>query len=82
MAARKFFVGGNWKMNGSKESITQLVQCLNKVGEKPNIDIVVAPPTIYLDYVKQHAAKGIHVAAQNCYKVQELAPDRIKPPNP
>jgi len=84
MAARKFFVGGNWKMNGSKESITQLVGCLNKVGDKPNVDIVVAPPTIYLDYVKQHAAKGIHVAAQNCYKVPagaftgEISPAMLK----
>lgn len=27
--ARRFFVGGNWKMNGNKESLEQLITTLN-----------------------------------------------------
>lgn len=29
MALRKFFVGGNWKMNGNKESLGELISTLN-----------------------------------------------------
>ena len=32
---RKFFVGGNWKMNGSKASIDELVKMLNEKGLNP-----------------------------------------------
>ena len=27
--SRKFFVGGNWKMNGDKKSLGELIQTLN-----------------------------------------------------
>ena len=36
---RKFFVGGNWKMNGSKKSIDDLVKLLNEKGVNPNAGI-------------------------------------------
>lgn len=29
-SSRKFFVGGNWKMNGNSESIAEIVKNLNK----------------------------------------------------
>ena len=29
MALRRFFVGGNWKMNGTKESLEELISTLN-----------------------------------------------------
>ena len=35
-AQRKFFVGGNWKMNGSKASIDELVKMLNEKGLNPS----------------------------------------------
>jgi len=68
---RKFLVVGNWKMNGDKNSINELVSQLNKWADdrKESTDIVVAPSTIYLDYVKQRLSDNIHIAAQNCYKV-------------
>ncbi len=58
-------------MNGSRESITQLVSCLNKIApEKASaVEVVVAPPTCYLEFVKQNINSAIGVAAQNCYKV-------------
>lgn len=30
MGDRKFFVGGNWKMNGNKKSIDDIVKFLNE----------------------------------------------------
>ena len=33
---RKFFVGGNWKMNGTKESIDKIVDFLTKGPLDPN----------------------------------------------
>jgi len=33
---RKFFVGGNWKMNGNKASIDELVKLLNDKGLNSN----------------------------------------------
>lgn len=66
---RKFFVGGNWKMNGNKKSIDGIISFLNKDCIDPNVEVVVAPPAIYLEYTRQHVDKAIGVAGQNCYKV-------------
>jgi len=64
---RKFFVGGNWKCNGSRASNAALVKDLNGAALPLNAEIVVAPPSIYLDSVAQILRPEIAVAAQNCY---------------
>ena len=33
---RKFFVGGNWKMNGNKDSIDTIIAFLNESGVNEN----------------------------------------------
>ncbi|XP_071945640.1 triosephosphate isomerase-like [Antedon mediterranea] len=68
-ADRKFFVGGNWKMNGSKEAINGILQFLNDSKVPANTDVVCAPPMVYLPYVKERLQSGMQVSAQNCYKV-------------
>ncbi|KAJ0116377.1 hypothetical protein N8I77_008284 [Diaporthe amygdali] len=65
--ARKFFVGGNWKMNGTKSSIKEIVNNLNSAKLDPNTETVVAPPALYLHYVRESLNKDIEVAAQNVY---------------
>lgn len=70
---RKFFVGGNWKMNGNKASIEELVKMLNEKGLNPQTEVVVSPPAVYLCFVRQKLNKQIGVAAQNCYKVEKGA---------
>eukprot|EP00918_Siedleckia_nematoides_P097741 GHVU01214094.1.p1 GENE.GHVU01214094.1~~GHVU01214094.1.p1 ORF type:complete len:272 (+),score=34.47 GHVU01214094.1:68-817(+) len=70
---RKFFVGGNWKMNGNKASIDGIIKFLNEGGKNPKTEVVVSPPTIYIDYVRQKLDKQIGVAAQNCYKAEKGA---------
>ncbi|KXS20846.1 Triosephosphate isomerase [Gonapodya prolifera JEL478] len=67
--ARKFIVGGNWKMNGSKALIKSLVQeTLNGASwDTSKIEVVVSPPAVYLDAVRQAAKPEIGVSAQNIY---------------
>jgi triosephosphate isomerase len=83
-ADRVFFVGGNWKMNGSLESNKKLIDVINSATLDPRVEILVAPPALYLHQVRQLIDKRIHVAAQNCYKVPsgaftgELSPAMIK----
>lgn len=55
-------------MNGNKKSIDGIIEFLNADGCNPNTDVCVAPPMVYMDYVRQKLDKRIHVAAQNCYK--------------
>ncbi|KAH9614403.1 hypothetical protein KSS87_021075 [Heliosperma pusillum] len=66
-ASGKFFVGGNWKCNGTKESITKLVSDLNSATLEPDVDVVVAPPFVYIDQVKSSLTDRIELSAQNCW---------------
>lgn len=36
---RKFCVGGNWKMNGTKDSITELSKILTTGPLDPNVEV-------------------------------------------
>ncbi|XP_032391131.1 triosephosphate isomerase [Etheostoma spectabile] len=84
MAHRSFFVGGNWKMNGSKESLDQLIGTLNTASLHDQTEVVCAAPSIYLDFTRSSLDPRIGVAAQNCYKVAkgaftgEISPAMIK----
>jgi len=60
-------------MNGNKQSIDVIIGFLNKDGNNPATDVVVAPPTPYLEYVRSKLDKQIGVAAQNCYKAEKGA---------
>jgi len=65
--ARKFFVGGNFKMNGTIESIKGIVKTLNDAQLDPNVEVVVAPPALYLLLVRDQLKSSIEVAAQNVF---------------
>uniref|UniRef100_A0A4D5R9B0 Triosephosphate isomerase n=1 Tax=Scolopendra viridis TaxID=118503 RepID=A0A4D5R9B0_SCOVI len=81
---RKFFVGGNWKMNGTKESIGEIRDFLKAGPLDPNTEVVCGVPAIYLEYSKQILPSEVQLAAQNCYKVPkgaftgEISPAMIK----
>ncbi|GAB6031307.1 triosephosphate isomerase [Chamberlinius hualienensis] len=81
---RKLFVGGNWKMNGSRSEIDEIVNFLVSGDLDPNTETVVGAPSIYLNYARSVLPKKIGVAAQNCYKVPkgaftgEISPAMIK----
>ncbi|XP_064078193.1 triosephosphate isomerase-like [Macrobrachium nipponense] len=82
--SRKFFVGGNWKMNGTKGSIDGIISFLKKGPLNPDTEVVVGCPQCYLSYVRDNLPEEIGVAAQNCYKVPkgaftgEISPAMIK----
>uniref|UniRef100_A0A674MNX9 Triosephosphate isomerase n=1 Tax=Takifugu rubripes TaxID=31033 RepID=A0A674MNX9_TAKRU len=81
---RKFFVGGNWKMNGDKKSLGELIQTMNGAKVDSNVDVVCGSPSIYLDFVRSKLDAKFGVAAQNCYKTAkgaftgEISPAMIK----
>jgi triosephosphate isomerase len=81
---RKFFVGGNWKMNGDKAAIDGIVKFLKEGPLDKNAEVVVAVPAPYLDHVRRSLPSEIGVAAQNCYKAEkgaftgEISPGMIK----
>lgn len=63
----KFLVGGNWKCNGTQESVRKLVSGLN-AGKVPNdIEVVVAPVFIHIKQVIDTLQPPIRVGAQNCW---------------
>lgn len=69
MSNRKLWIGGNWKANGMKESVPKLVELLNHaVKTWPPVgvvDVVVAPPSIWLQFVLNNIWPRVVVAAQD-----------------
>lgn len=50
---RRTLIAGNWKMNGSLQSITELMDGIKAgLGEVTNADMAVCPPAVYLMKVK------------------------------
>ncbi|KAH7890525.1 hypothetical protein F5I97DRAFT_1922982 [Phlebopus sp. FC_14] len=72
--SRKYFVGGNFKMNPiSQEQKKSLVTALNAADLDSETEVVIAPPSLYLLPVKNLVRHDIQVAAQNCYFKSEGA---------
>ncbi|KAG0233523.1 Triosephosphate isomerase [Mortierella sp. GBAus27b] len=65
--SRKPIIGGNFKLNGSQGSLKTLIEHLNKSQLSNEVEVVVSPPFVYLDQVRQSVRKEIAVAGQNCY---------------
>ena len=63
----KFFVGGNWKANGTKESVSKLVSGLNSAQFPSEVDVIVAPTFLHLPYVVENIDSRYQVSAQNCW---------------
>ena len=63
----KFFVGGNWKCNGTKDSISKLVIKLNIAKLKDDVDIVISPPFVYIDQVKSSLTDRIEIYTHNSW---------------
>ncbi|KAG7391216.1 hypothetical protein PHYPSEUDO_005577 [Phytophthora pseudosyringae] len=63
---RKYLIGGNWKCNGTRSSVRDLVTILNRsVVDPSHVDVVVAPPSLHLDLVLQLLQRHIAVCAQD-----------------
>ncbi|TMW60745.1 hypothetical protein Poli38472_000787 [Pythium oligandrum] len=65
-AVRKYVIGGNWKCNGTKQSVRELIDVLNKVEiDTEQVEVIVAPPALHLELTQQLVQKNIAVSAQN-----------------
>jgi len=84
---RQFFVGGNFKMNGTIKSIKEIVHNLSTAKLDPNTEVVIAPPTLYLLLAREHLDSSIEVAAQNVFDrpngafTGEISVDQLKDSN-
>ena len=63
-STRKFIIGGNWKCNGSLESIKKLVnEVYNQVEiDETKVDIVVCPIIMHIGTTKGMINPSIKVA--------------------
>lgn len=82
---RQFFVGGNFKMNGTKDSISKIVANLNAAELPANVEVVIAPPAPYLALaVSENKQKTVEVSAQNVFDkasgayTGEISPEQLK----
>jgi triosephosphate isomerase (TIM) len=64
---RKRIVAGNWKMNMNNSDARVLFESLNNLQIASSVDIIVAPPSIYLSEFVGKKNKHICLAAQNCF---------------
>ncbi|GBG34141.1 Triosephosphate isomerase [Hondaea fermentalgiana] len=86
MTGKKVVIGGNWKCNGTKESVKELIETLNSAGDFPsNAEVVVAPTALHLGMAVDGLRKDISVSVQNLWKepkagawTGELTVDLIK----
>lgn len=62
---RRPWVAGNWKMNGSRQANTELLNSMSDVGIFADVDVAVAPPAVYLQSVLALVAQSsLSVLAQ------------------
>jgi triosephosphate isomerase len=65
--ARQFFVGGNFKMNGSVDAIKKIIGSLNEAKLDEKTEVVIAPPALYLLLAREILKPNLEIAAQNVY---------------
>ena len=64
---RRALVAGNWKMNGTRSSVAELIDGLRQQVMPDSVDVVVFPPSLFLERVVQGFAKApVAVGAQDC----------------
>jgi len=74
-------------MNGSVESIKKIIGFLNDAKLDPKVEVVIAPPALYLLLSREHLNPGIEVAAQNVFDkpngafTGEISVDQLKDSN-
>src|SRR5690606_26424637 len=72
---RRKIVAGNWKMNGSKDLVQQLVgQVREQVASLDNgVEVVVIPPALYVDSVIALCGSELVAGVQNVSQWQSGA---------
>jgi len=65
--ARKFFVGGNWKCNGTVSQTKELVSMLNQSTLSTDTEVVVCPSQLHVQSVKENLRGDVAVGAQDVW---------------
>ncbi|WWC93680.1 triose-phosphate isomerase [Kwoniella sp. B9012] len=87
VANRKFFVGGNFKMNGTLTEVETIISRINEANFDGSTELVVAPPALYLLKIKEELKPPAEVSAQNSYTEKsgaftgEISPNQLKDAN-
>jgi triosephosphate isomerase len=68
-AERRPLVAGNWKMNGLKQSSSELLRVVENAVKLPNkVEIVVCPPaTLIAGFVALARGSRVRIGAQDCH---------------
>ncbi|MFT4661480.1 MAG: triosephosphate isomerase [Patiriisocius sp.] len=64
--SRLKIIAGNWKMNLEAEEARALYSALSSISISSGVEVVVAPPAVYLSEFASLKSKGAKLAAQNC----------------
>lgn len=67
LESRKFFVGGNWKCNGSVSQVKDLVSMLNQSTLSADTEVVVCPSQLYVQGVANDIRPDVSVGAQDVW---------------
>jgi triosephosphate isomerase len=63
---RTYLIGGNWKCNGTVESVKELIKVFNEAGPIPaNVEVAICAPFIHIPLCLEELRDDIAVAAQN-----------------
>jgi triosephosphate isomerase (TIM) len=67
-APRRPLVAGNWKMNGLRASVAELVRIVEGARELAATDILVCPPaTLVAEFAAAAAGSPVRIGAQDCH---------------
>jgi glyceraldehyde 3-phosphate dehydrogenase len=65
--ARKFFVGGNWKCNGTVSQTNDLISMINQSTLTTDTEVVVCPSQLHVQKVKEGLRGDVSIGAQDCW---------------
>jgi len=65
--ARKFFVGGNWKCNGTVSQTKELISMINQSTLSTDTEVVVCPSQIHMQGVKDNLRGDVAVGSQDVW---------------
>jgi triosephosphate isomerase len=66
---RKKIVAGNWKMNLSLVEAVELYQGITELSVAPQVEVVVFPPSLFIDRLMTQSLHRVKVGAQNAHPV-------------
>lgn len=64
---RTYLIGGNWKCNGTVESVKELIKVFNAAGPIPaKVEVAICAPALHLGLCLSDLRDDIAVGGQNC----------------